>query len=206
MFLYLETYYVRPGLQDVIDERVRSLHENHATNPTAAAMDWAKFLGDATTYIAFRLWHEREVTFDAAQGAFMSEYNRTRPADAFVQPPEIELFDQVDQAGVSGGASFLVTCDLRAGGPGWGGWESELRERLQSQEGFREYRLYRFLGAENRYLRTEFWDTAAPATAFWREGSMREFTAKLPPGQRPAPIFRHWEVLHQLGSARPRST
>jgi len=203
MFLFLETYYVRPGLQDVIDRRVRSLHENHATNPVFAASDWAKFVGDATTYIAFRLWHEREVTFDAAQGAFMSEYNRTRPADSFVQPPDIELFDQVDQAGISGGAGFLVTCDLRAPA-GWDRWEAELRARLLSNESFREYRLYRFLGAENRYLRTEFWDAAVPATAFWRDAAMREFTAKLPAGQRPAPVFRHWEVLHQLGSARAR--
>src|ERR1044072_482992 len=144
MYLYLETYYVRPGLQDVIDGRVRSLHENHATNPAFAASDWAKHLGDAVTYIAFRLWHHQNVVFDEAQHAFMAEYNRSRPADSFIKRPDIELFDQVEQAGAAGKAGFLVTSAFRAAGGGWSGWETELTKRLFATEGFQEYRLYRF--------------------------------------------------------------
>ena len=37
MFLFEETYYVTPGLQDIVDARVRSLHENHASNPKFVA-------------------------------------------------------------------------------------------------------------------------------------------------------------------------
>ena len=87
MFLFQETYYVRPGMQDVIDGRVRSLHENHITNPAGAAMDWAKFRGDATTYLAFRLWHDREVSGTPSTPAWMAEYNRTRPNDSFLARP-----------------------------------------------------------------------------------------------------------------------
>ena len=69
-----------------------------------------------------------------------------------------------------------------------------------SREGFREYRLYRFLGGENRYLRAEFWEDADAARAFWAAEDMRGFTAKLPTG-RAAPRFGYYEVLHQLGDA-----
>src|SRR5438552_1554272 len=141
MFLYAETYYVRPGLQHVIDARVRSLHENHATNPAFVASDWMKYFGDGITFLAFRLWQQKEVTFDEDQGRWMAEYNRTRPADAFVQPPDIEYFEQIEQLGQPGGARFLVTCDLRASSQsGWSSWESELRDRLLSKDRFREYR------------------------------------------------------------------
>ena len=163
MFLYLETYYVTPGLQDVIDARVRSLHENHATNPAFVAADWLKFLGDGTTYLAFRLWRHQGVGFDAAQGEFMAEYNRTRPADSFMQPPDIEYFDQVEQSGAAGGAQHVVCCDLPSGRAVAGTLESELRNRLLATQGFGEYRLYRFLGGENRYFRTEFWQSQAAA-------------------------------------------
>ena len=203
MFLYQETYYVRPGLQDVIDQRVRSLHENHATNPAFAASDWMKYLGDGITYLAFRLWHEREVTFDEAQSAWMAEYNRTRPSDSFLQPPDIEYFEQVAQLGRPGEARFLVKCDLRASlQSAWAEWERELRERLSSSESFREYRLYRFMGGENRYVRAEFWEDGDAARAFWNNSDMRDFTGKLVTPRR-APNFGYYEVLHQLGSARP---
>ena len=104
MFLFQETYYVTPGLQETIDQRVRSLHENHAFNPKFVATDWMKYLGDDTTYLAFRLWRDQDVTYNEAQGAWMAEYNRTRPADAFTAPPDIEYFEQIHQFGKSGGA------------------------------------------------------------------------------------------------------
>ena len=61
MFLFQETYYVTPGLQDTIENRVISLHENHAYNPKFVATDWMKDLGDETTYLAFRLWRDQDV-------------------------------------------------------------------------------------------------------------------------------------------------
>ena len=76
-----------------------------------------------------------------------------------------------------------------------------MRDRLLSRKGFREYRLYRFLGGENRYLRAEFWEDGEAAQAFWTDPDMREFSAKLPSG-RGAPKFGYYEVLHQLGEAR----
>src|SRR5688572_25991675 len=95
MFLYHETYYVTPGLRDLIDERVRSLHENHATHESFIAGDWLRAVGDPVTHVAYRLWRTRDNDFDAAQMAFMAEYNRTRPADAFIHSPDIEFFDQL---------------------------------------------------------------------------------------------------------------
>ena len=202
LFLYQETYYVTPGLQDVIDKRVRSLHENHATNAASVAMDWFKYLGDATTYLAFRLWSEREVTFEAPQVEFMAEYNRSRPVDAFYQPPDIEFFEQVAQSGAPGGAGIMVRTDLETRA---GDWEHDVRAALLDSEGFREYRLYRFMGGESRYFRAEFWQDAASARQFWHGQALHDLMLKLP--QRPfrrAPRFGFYEVLHQLGDARPR--
>jgi quinol monooxygenase YgiN len=209
MFLFQETYYVRPGLQDVIDKRVRSLHENHATNPAYAAMDWMKYLGDGTTYLAFRLWHERNFSFDEAQGAFMSEYNKTRPADAFLAPPDIEYFEQVEQKGMSAQGFFLVRSEFHVAGgqqAAWGAWEQELQKRLTMDLMFREYRLYRYMGGENRYTRTEFWRSQESAIAFWREPEMREFTMRLGSILRKPQSTSYYEVLHQLGSAKPIPT
>jgi len=206
VFLFQETYYVRPGLQDVIDGRVRSLHENHITNPAGAAMDWAKFRGDATTYLAFRLWHDREVEWDAEHQAWMAEYNRTRPNDSFLGPPDIEYFEQVAQRGETGGATLLVVCELSVGGATRGSFntfENELTQRLDAAPGFGEYRMYRFMGGEHRYIRCEFWRNAAAGLAFWRDASMREFSVTLS-GLREAPRFRYYDVLHQVGSAKPR--
>ena len=73
MFLYQETYYVTPGLQDVIDARVRSLHENHSQSPEFAAADWMKYDGDSTTYLAFRLWSSRDVSYSPSQAEWMRE-------------------------------------------------------------------------------------------------------------------------------------
>lgn len=212
MFLFQETYYVRPGLQDAVDKRVRSLHENHATNPAYAAMDWLKYCGDATTYVAFRLWHDQNVTMDAKQLAWMAEYNRTRPADAFLQPPDIEYFTQVEQRQVDqlvsrAADTFMVRSDFHAaGGSNWSALEEELRERLLASEHFGEYRLYRFMGGENRYFRAEFWRDREAAIAFWSQADMREFTVRLGAALRRPPAFGHYDVLHQLGTAKPIPT
>ena len=204
LFLYQETYYATPGLQDVIDKRVRSLHENHATNPACVACDWMRYLGDPITYLAFRLWSERDVTFDEGQLAFMSEYNRTRPPDAFIHGPEIEFFEQIAQAGETGKAGFLARSDLElAGRSSWREWEYELRKKLLAADGFHEYRLYRFMGGENRHVRAEFWQSQAAAEGFWHDPGLREFMSQL--GQRPfrrAPRVGYYEVLHQTGDAR----
>src|SRR5579875_2845609 len=206
MFLYQETYYVTPGLQRLIESRVQSLHENHATNPAFRASDWMKYLGNDTTYLAFRLWHDRDVRFDEQQAAFMAEYNRTRPADAFIQPPDIELFEPILQAGNAGGAAFLVRVDFEVSGRAvqqWSGWESELRKRMSDSPGFREVRLYRFLGGESRYVRAEFWDSAAAARAFWTDSGARDRMAALPAAAfRRQPQFAYYQVLHQLGDPR----
>jgi quinol monooxygenase YgiN len=203
MFLFQETYYVTPGLQSTVDERVRSLHENHAFNPKFVATDWMKDLGDATTYLAFRLWRDQDVTYDEAQSAWMAEYNRTRPADAFTQPPDIEYFEQVHQFGKSGGAGFLVYADPRIGGrsPAMA-LEDELREVLREAAGLQEYRLYQHLGGENRFFRAEFWRSQEDADAFWRHADRREFMARLRPvSNRGVPRLLYFAVLHQLGDA-----
>ena len=203
MFLFQETYYVTPGLQDVVDQRVRSLHENHAFNPKFVATDWMKYLGDETTYLAFRLWRDQDVTYNEAQTAWMAEYNRTRPADAFTASPDIEYFEQIHQFGKGGGAGFLVYADLRIGGrsPAMA-LEDELREKLRVAGGFHEYRLYRHLGGENRFFRAEFWLDQATATAFWRHEDRREFMSRLAPATtRGVPRLRHYAVLHKLGDA-----
>jgi quinol monooxygenase YgiN len=203
MFLFQETYCVRPGLQDVVDQRVRSLHENHAFNPKFVATDWMKDLGDATTYLAFRLWRDADVTYNEAQTAWMAEYNRTRPADAFTQPPDIEYFEQVHQFGKSGGAGFLVYAGLRIGGrsPAMA-LEDELRDLLREADGLREYRLYRSLGGENRFVRAEFWRSQDEAIAFWRHEDRREFMNRLAAAStRGVSKLRHYAVLHQLGDA-----
>ena len=203
MFLFQETYYVTPGLQDVADQRVRSLHENHAFNPKFVATDWMKYLGDETTYLAFRLWRDQDVTYNEAQTAWMAEYNRTRPADAFTASPDIEYFEQIHQFGKGGGAGFLVYADLRIGGrsPAMA-LEDELREKLRVAGGFHEYRLYRHLGGENRFFRAEFWLDQATATAFWRHEDRREFMSRLAPATtRGVPRLRHYAVLHKLGDA-----
>ena len=203
MFLFQETYYVTPGLQDIVDQRVRSLHENHALNPKFVAADWLKYLGDETTYLAFRLWRDHDVTYDEAQMAWMAEYNRTRPADAFTQPPDIEYFEQIHQFGESGEAGFLVYSDLRIGGRSAAmELEDELREQLREAEGLQEYRLFRHLGGESRFFRSEFWRTAATAQAFWRHEARRAFMSRLTPvSTRGVPKTRHFAVLHQLGDA-----
>src|SRR5215471_6083587 len=204
MFLFQETYYVRPGLQSQVDQRVRSLHANHITNPASAAMDWMKYLGDSTTYLAFRLWHERNLSFDDAQRAWMAEYNRTRPQDAFTAPLDIEYFDQVDQAGESGRGFFLAKTEVQASGAStWGELETELKDRLFAKEQFSEYRLYRFMGGETRYFRAEFWRDRQAALDFWREEPMREFSARFNATLRRPPEVSHYEVLHQAGSAKP---
>lgn len=203
MFLFQETYYVTPGLQDVVDTRVRSLHENHALNPKFVATDWMKDLGDEVTYLAFRLWQDQNVSYGEAQMAWMAEYNRTRPSDAFTAPPDIEYFEQVHQFGRSGGASCLIYADLRIGGrsPAMV-LEDELREQLRAAEGLTEYRLYRSLGAENRFFRAEFWRSQGDADAFWRHPDRREFMARLTAiATRGVPRLRRYEVLHQLGDA-----
>ena len=203
MFLFQETYYVTPGLQDVIDQRVRSLHENHAFNPKFVATDWRKDLGDATTYLAFRLWRDQDVTYNEAQSAWMAEYNRTRPADAFTRPPDIEYFEQIHQFGPGGGAGFLVYADLRIGGrsPAME-LEDELREQLRTTEGLREYRLYRHLGGESRFVRAELWRSQDEAGAFWRHEDRRALMSRLIPlCTRGVPTLHHYAVLHQLGDA-----
>ena len=201
MFLFQETYYVTPGLQDIVDQRVRSLHENHAFNPKFVAMDWMKDLGDATTYLAFRLWRDQDVTYNEAQTAWMAEYNRSRPADAFTQPPDIDYFEQVHQFGKSGNATFLIYADLRIGGrsPAMG-LEDELREQLRAAEGLEEYRLFRSLGGENRFVRAEFWRTQDGAVQFWRHDDRRDLMNRLAAvATRGLPRMRHYAVLHQLG-------
>jgi heme-degrading monooxygenase HmoA len=206
MFLYQETYYVTPGLQRLIEARVRSLHENHATNPAFRAGDWMKYLGNDTTYMALRLWHDRDVEPNEQQLAFMAEYNRARPADAFIQSPDIELFEPILQAGSFGDAAFLVRADSEVGGRStqqWEHWEGELREQISARPGFREVRLYRFLGSENRYVRAEFWDSAAAAREFWTDPGTRDLMAALPAtAYRMQPKFAYYEVLHQLGDPR----
>ena len=212
MFLYYETYYVTPGLQHVIDQRVRSLHENHATNPGFIAGDWLRAVGDPITYVAFRLWRQRDNEFDEAQHAFMAEYNRTRPADAFVHPPDIEFFEQIAQAcpepsrreGLDTGAAFAARSDMEVSGrPAWYAWEHEVRRALLTDEGFCEYRLYRFLGNENRFMRVEFWQSQTAAESFWNDPARRELMSQLPPRSfRRRPDIGYFEVLHQIGDAR----
>ena len=205
MFLYQETYYVTPGLQDVIDARVRSLHENHSQSPEFAAADWMKYDGDSTTYLAFRLWSSRDVSYSLSQAEWMREYNRTRPADAFTRPPDIDYYEQVKQAGSSGGAAFLVCCGLRFGAHSPAAeLENEFEQRLLAAPGFAEYRLYRFMGGENRLFRAEFWRSREAGLTFWRAAARREYMTKLAAvTNRGAPGCRHYQVLHQLGSARP---
>ena len=205
MFLFQETYYVTPGLQEIVDARVRSLHENHALNPKFVATDWMKDLGDATTYLAFRLWRDDDVTYDEAQTAWMAEYNRTRPADAFTRPPDIEYFEQVHQFAKSNGSGFLVYADLRIGGSSPAmALEDELREQLRDATGLNEYRLYRSLGTQNRFVRAEFWRAQADAEAFWRAEERREFMARLAAvATRGVPDLRFYAILHQLGDAGP---
>jgi quinol monooxygenase YgiN len=203
MFVFQETYHVTPGLQPVIDQRVRSLHENHAFNAKFVAADWMKDLGDETTYLAFRLWRDQDVTYDEAQTAWMAEYNRTRPSDAFTQPPDIEYAEQVHQFGKGGAAGFLIYAELRIGGrsPAMG-LEDELREELRAADGLQEYRLFRSMGGENRFCRAEFWRSAADADAFWRHEDRREFMSRLTAvSTRGVPRLRRYEVLHQLGDA-----
>lgn len=203
MFLFRETYYVTPGLQELVDERVRSLHENHSQSPEFVAAAWMKSLGDETTYLAFRLWSRQEVSYSAAQADWMAEYNRSRPADAFIKPPDIEYFEQTRQVGSSSGSAFMACSDLRIGGTSPAmELETELRERLSQTEGFRECRLYRSLGGENRYFRAEFWRSREDAGVFWRGADRREFMARLAAAStRGAPRSRYYQVLHQLGDA-----
>ncbi|HEX5369756.1 MAG TPA: antibiotic biosynthesis monooxygenase [Dehalococcoidia bacterium] len=205
MFLYQETYYVTPGLQDVIDARVRSLHENHSQSPQFAAADWMKYTGDSTTYLAFRLWSDRDVTYSQSQAEWMREYNRTRPADAFMRPPDIEYFEQVKESGSAAKAAFLVCCRLEFGTDSPAAdLEKDLEGQLLDAPGFAEYRVYRFMGGENRLFRAEFWRSQEAALEFWRAPDRREYMAKLAAlSNRGAPRFDHYEVLHQLGSARP---
>jgi quinol monooxygenase YgiN len=210
LFLYHETYYVTPGMQTVVDERVRSLHENHATHPAFVAGDWLRPLGDPMTYVAYRLWSEREVDFDAAQMAFMSEYNRTRPPDAFIHGPSIEYFELTARtaapgmpAGDSSAPRCFVQSDIEPANRGaWMGWERGLRDVLLAAEGFREYRMYRFLGGENRFMRAELWRDLADAERFWHDPAMRVRMAEL--GTRPfrrAPRIGYFELLHQVEGA-----
>ena len=203
MFLFQETYYVTPGLQDTVEKRVISLHENHAYNPKFIATDWMKDLTDETTYLAFRLWRDQDVTYDEAQLAWMAEYNRTRPADAFIQPPDIEYFEQLHQFGRGREAGFLIYAELRIGGRSVAmELEDELREQLRSADGLQEYRLYRSLGGENRYVRAEFWRSQSEADAFWRSEDRRDYMTRLTAvATRGVPRLRRYEVLHQLGSA-----
>jgi quinol monooxygenase YgiN len=203
MFLFQEIYYVTPGLQETIEKRVISLHENHAFNPKFVAADWMKDLGDETTYLAFRLWRDQDVTYDEAQTAWMAEYNRTRPIDAFTQPPDIDYFEQVHQFGKGREAGFLIYAELRIGGRSAAmELEDELREQLRGAEGLQEYRLFRSLGGENRFVRAEFWRSQSDADNFWRHESRRDFMARLTVvSTRGVPRLRRYQVLHQLGSA-----
>lgn len=206
MFLFQETYYVTPGLQAIVDGRVRSLHANHSQSPEFLAADWMKYLGDATTYLAFRLWSSQDVTYSGTQREWMAEYNRNRPSDAFTQPPDIEYFEQVSQSGSSGQSAFLACCDLRIGAnsPAMT-LELEQHKELSEAPGFLEYRLYRSMGGESRFFRAEFWDTQDNAANFWRSTARRDLMARLAAAStRGAPRFRHYEVLDQLGSAAQR--
>ncbi len=206
MFLFQETYYATPGLQDLVDTRVRSLHENHSLSPEFVAADWMKFTGDETTYLAFRLWSQHEATYDESQREWMVEYNRTRPADLFMRGPDIEYFDQVRQAGESGGAGFLVYANLLIGGQSPAmSLEDELVSQLKGAGGFQEYRLYESLGRSGHYFRAEFWRSRADAGGFWRHEDRREYIGRvLEKSGRGLPDQRHYEVLHQLGDASTR--
>jgi hypothetical protein len=142
----------------------------------------------------------------------MAEYNRTRPADAFIHPPDIEFFDQLlvsrpadlREAGGATGATCFVQTDLELANRGlWYNWESGLKDALVQTEGFHEYRLFRFGGNENRFLRAELWRDRATAEDFWHDGSMRARMNEL--GTRPfrrAPRIGYFEVLHQIGDPR----
>ncbi len=206
MFLFQETYYATPGLQDLIAQRVQRLHEAQATQPSSLASDWMKWLGDGVTFMALRLWTDRNYAVDEEHMRWMGEYNRTRPADAFMQPPDIEFFEPVAQQGTPGGAQFCVRTELEVAGAGrasWASWEYELRAALLATPGFREYRLYQFLGRESRLFRTEFWETEAAGRAFWTVEDRRAQLGKLPPGTwRKAPLPTYYRVLHQLGDGR----
>jgi quinol monooxygenase YgiN len=81
----------------------------------------------------------------------------------------------------------------------WRSWEGALRSAMLATEGFHEYRLYRFLGNENRFMRAELWSDLADARRFWHEASMRSLLGEL--GTRPfrqAPRVMYFEVLHQI--------
>lgn len=204
MFLFQETYYATPGLQALIDQRVRSLHQAQATQASSLGSDWMKALGDAVTYLALRLWDRRDYAVDEAHMQWMAEYNRTRPRDAFLQPPDIEFFEPVAQQGTPGGARFCVRTELEVGGAGRGdraAWEQDLRAQLAAAPGFREYRLYRFLGRDSRFVRAEFWESDDAGMTFWSAGERRAHLAALPAGTwRRAPLPVYYRVLQQLGA------
>ena len=207
MFLFQEIYYATPGLQDLVDSRVRSLHENHSLSPEFVATDWMKFTGDETTYLALRLWTQNEATYSAEQREWMAEYNRTRPADIFTRPPDIEYFDQVKQSGTSGAAGFLVYADLLIGGhtPAMS-LEDELHSELKSAGGFLEYRLYESLGRSSHFFRAEFWRSRADAIGFWRHEDRRDYIGRVKEASnRGMPDQRHYDVLHQLGDTSGRT-
>ncbi|GEM_PF-4979722 len=202
-FLFQETYYATPGLQQVLDDRVRSLHQAQATQPSALASDWAKYRGDSMTYLALRLWTGRHYSVDAEHMRFMAEYNRTRATDAFMAPPDIEFFEPVSQWGTPGGAAFLVRTELEVSaryGSEWASWEQEVRADMAKSGGLREWRLYQFLGRESRSFRCEFWERPEAAEAFWRAPARRPQWAALPAAAwRRTPKPAEYDVLLQLG-------
>jgi hypothetical protein len=204
MFLFQETYYATPGQQALMDSRVRSLHQAQATQPSSVASDWLKYLGDGVTYLALRLWQARDYTVDSGHMQWMAEYNRTRPADLFMQPPDIEFFEPVSHHGTPGAAGCCVRTELEPAGrhrAAWAVWEQALKRQMTGAGGFREYRLYQFLGRESRLFRAEFWETPAAAEAFWRDEARKALWAELPADAwRKAPIPAYYQVLLQLGN------
>lgn len=206
MFLFQETYYATAGLQDLVNQRVQSLHQAQATQPSSIASDWAKYLGDGVTYLALRHWNDRHYQVDEEHMRWMGEYNRTRPADLFSQSPDIEFFEPVSQFGQAGGAGFLVRTELEVGGrytSDWASWEQELRTEMAGAPGFREWRLYQFLGRESRYFRCEFWETQVAGQDFWQAPARRKLVTSLPAETwRRPPRPAYYQVLLQLGHVK----
>ena len=137
----------------------------------------------------------------------MAEYNRSRPSDAFTQPPDIEYFEQVRQSGASGESAFLVCCDLRIGANSLAmTLEKELSGEIS--EGHPD-----FASTGCTALWEARADSSEPSSGRRRptpptSGAIltrRYFSARLAAAStRGAPRFHHYEVLDQLGSAEPK--
>ncbi|MBI2886501.1 MAG: antibiotic biosynthesis monooxygenase [Chloroflexi bacterium] len=197
MYVHHEVYRVNQGWQRELEGRVPRLHAMQAKAPGFVSAHFLRHMGDLTTYLALRAWESREAAQAYSRTPEFQEYLRSRPPEAYAQPPEIEYYELVVETQGQGEARFAYRLEFDvAQGRAWEERERQLHGLLQQARGFHSARALRFLGNPNRFLRVALWQGRDAIVDFLESDALKGYRAAAPEGLLRSPTqTRFYEVL-----------